>query len=101
MPIRVSNLRLGLDEPETALGGQLAAALGLRPEAVGRWRILRKSLDARDRSALHFVYAAEVIVPEDEAQVVAAARRGRGAARVDLYQEPPFVMPPAGTRPLE
>jgi uncharacterized FAD-dependent dehydrogenase len=101
MPIRVSNLRLGLDESEAALAGQLAAALGLRPEALGRWRILRKSLDARDRGSLHFVYSAEVAAAEDEEQLVVAARRRKGPVRVDLYQEPPFTLPPAGGRPLE
>src|SRR5207245_1280006 len=71
------------------------------PPGVLRWRILRKSLDARDKDALHFVYTAEVAVPEDEARVAArAARAGRAAARVDLYAEEPFVAPPPGARPL-
>ena len=63
MALRISNLRLGLDEPESALAGQLARALGLRPDALGPWRILRKSLDARVKDALHFVYTAEVRQP--------------------------------------
>ena len=55
MPIRVANLRLGIDEPLT-------------------WRILRKALDARSKDALRFVYHAEVTVPGDEARLVAHAR---------------------------
>lgn len=97
MPIRVSDLRLDVAEPEAALAGHVARALGLAPDDVRQWRILRKSLDARDKAALQFVYAVEVRLPEDEAAVVAGAR---GGARVDLYDEPPFVMPPPGTRPL-
>src|SRR5437868_14689810 len=97
MPIRVSNLRLGVDEPEAALAGQLARTLGLRPDELPRWRILRKSLDARDKDALQYVYAAEVRLPEDEARVVERVRRrSRGRARIDLYEEPPFVMPAPG-----
>src|SRR5713101_7540391 len=102
MPLRVSNLRLGVDEPETELSNRLANLLGLRPEDLGRWRILRKSLDARDRDALQFVYAAEVTVPEDEDRIVAAARRaGRARARIDLHEELPFEMPRPGSKPLE
>jgi uncharacterized FAD-dependent dehydrogenase len=105
MSIRVSNLRLPLDEPESALPGHLARSLGLPPEAVGRWRILRKSLDARDKGELHFVYSAEVSLPEDETRLVELARRtaspGRPEVRIDLYQEPPFTMPEPGGRLLE
>lgn len=101
MPIRVANVRMGLDEAEAALPERLARVLGVRPEEFAHWRILRKSLDARDKGALHFVYTAEVSVGDDEARVAELARRGRSAkAVVDLHREPPFAMPPPGTRPL-
>jgi uncharacterized FAD-dependent dehydrogenase len=101
MPIRVSNLRLGLDVPEASLPEHLAPVLGLAPAELHRWRILRKSLDARDKDALQFVYTAEVTVPEDEARVVESARRGHVRdARVELYCEPPFTVPAPGSQPL-
>ncbi|MCS6851756.1 MAG: NAD(P)-binding protein [Gemmataceae bacterium] len=101
MPIRISNLRLGLDEPEEALAGHLARALGLRPDEMVRWRILRKSLDARDRRDLHFVYTAEVcLAAGEEARVVSRYPAGC-AVHAELFEEPPFVMPPPGTTPLE
>src|SRR5436305_8330560 len=98
MSLRVSNLRLSLDEPEAALPAHLARALGLAPEALRHWRILRKSLDARDKDELHFVYTAEVQAAEDEARLVELARRRRSPVRVDHYDEPAFRMPPPGTR---
>jgi uncharacterized FAD-dependent dehydrogenase len=102
MPIRVSNVRLGLEEPEAALPEYLARILGIPPAALGRWRILRKALDTRDRDALRFVYTTEVNVPEDEGRVVQLARQNpRQEARVELYQEPSFVLPSAGPRPLD
>jgi uncharacterized FAD-dependent dehydrogenase len=97
--IRVSNLRLSVDEPEAALPEHLAQALGVAPGALGRWRILRKSLDARDKQALRFVYTAEVALPEDETRLVELARRGE--VRLDRHEEPPFEMPAPGNRPLE
>jgi uncharacterized FAD-dependent dehydrogenase len=101
MALRVSNLRLGVDEPESLLPQRLAAALRLSSQTPLRWRILRKSLDARDKSALQFVYTAEVILPEDESAALRhASRTTHPAARVDLYQEEPFIVPPPGSEPL-
>jgi uncharacterized FAD-dependent dehydrogenase len=101
MPLRVSNLRLRIEEPESLLPSRLAQVLGVPADAVRHWRILRKSLDARDKDALQFVYSAEVSVADDEQRLLRQARRkARPAARIDLYREQPFEMPPPGTRPL-
>ncbi len=101
MPIRVSNVRLDLSEPEAALPDHLARVLGLERGAVRHWRILRKSLDARDKGALQFVYTTEVTAGDDESRIVALARTKRSrSAVVELHAEPPFVMPEPGTRPL-
>jgi uncharacterized protein len=105
MSIRISNIRLGLDEPEAALPEHLARALHIGSAALGSWRILRKSLDARDKTALQFVYSAEVHVPEDEARLVELARKDQRTARgeeprIDLHQEPAFEVPQPGSRPL-
>jgi uncharacterized FAD-dependent dehydrogenase len=100
MPLRVSNLRLGLDEPEAALGDHLARALGVRPDALRHWRILRKSLDARDKDDLRFVYTAEVSAGDDEGRLVRRRGRPHAEVRVERYQEPAFSLPPPGDRPL-
>src|SRR5213595_3795668 len=102
MALRVTNLRLGVDEPEDVLPARIAKVLGLRPEELGGWRILRKSLDARDKDALQFVYHAEVTVPEDEQAVLQAARkRVRPPASVEPFHEAAFEIPKPGIRPLE
>src|SRR5947209_20500400 len=101
MPVRVSNLRLPLGEPETALPEHLARALGLSPPAITRWRILRKSLDARRKDALQFVYTAEVCCPCEEARIVALARGKQREVRIDRYQEPPFELPAPGPKSLD
>src|SRR5262245_41304287 len=99
MPLRVSNLRLPVDAPESALRDRLARAVGIPASDLRAWRILRKSLDVRDKQALQFVYNAEVLVPEcDEAGIV---RRGaRGPARIEAYREPPFEIPDPRREPL-
>ena len=82
-------------------GGAPGGVLGLDAAEVRQWRILRKSLDARDASALRFVYTAEVRLPYDEERLAELARRrSRSEVRVDLFEEQPFVLPPPGTEPL-
>src|SRR5439155_1233306 len=98
MPIRVTNLRVGLDEPDAALPERLARLLDVPADGL-QWRILRKSLDTRDKHDIHFVFNAEVRLPDDEARVVAHARR-LGPATVELYDEPPFALPTPGNHPL-
>ncbi|HYV35253.1 MAG TPA: NAD(P)-binding protein [Gemmataceae bacterium] len=100
MTIRVSNLRLPIDEPEAALRARLAPAIGVRENDLHSWRILRKSLDARQKDSLQFVYAVEVCCPEEEAVIAAHAVKRRGDVQIDHYTEPPFEMPPPGDRPL-
>ena len=60
MTLRVNNLRLPVDTPEQTLPAVLARTLGILPGDVSRFRILRKSLDARSRHDLQFVYSAAV-----------------------------------------
>ncbi len=96
MPIRVSNLSLRAEESETSLGTHLARVLGISASEVTGWRILRKSLDARDRANLRYVYTVELRVP-DQARVLAAYRPAAGTSvRVDGRTDVPFTLPPPG-----
>ncbi|QDU19616.1 NAD(P)/FAD-dependent oxidoreductase [Urbifossiella limnaea] len=93
MALRVSNLRLPVEEPEANLPSHLARALGVRPADLGGWRVVRKALDLRDKRQLRFVYNFEVEFPGDD-------YRPDGSTQVDRVEEPPFAMPAPGTRPL-
>jgi uncharacterized FAD-dependent dehydrogenase len=101
MSIRISNLRLPIEEPEANLPAHLARTLGLKPTDLGRWRIVRKALDLRDKRQLRFVYNFEIDLPAEESQVVRnIANRTHIAAQIELHQEPPFSMPEPGKNPL-
>ncbi len=100
MPIRLSNLRTGIDEPEAALAQRAARALDVKPADIERWRILRKSLDLRDKSDVSYVYSLEVTLPEREAALVKHAAGRAAPITAELFQEPPFEMPPPGDEPL-
>ena len=101
MSIRVSNVRLGLDQPEATLCGKLAGILGIPVGDLRQWRILRKSLDARDKDHICFVYSLVAELPHEEGRVAHWANRGPGKEpRIELYSEAPFVMPVPGNQPL-
>jgi uncharacterized protein len=101
MSLRIANLRLSIDEPESAIANHLARVLGIAPAAVESWRILRKSLDARVKDALHFVYTAEIATREDEDRLMTRARRKHRDLQIDRHAESAFILPPHGTLPLK
>jgi uncharacterized FAD-dependent dehydrogenase len=101
MAVRISNLRLGLNEPEAALPAELARFLGSAAQPL-RWRILRKSLDARDKDNLQFVYTLIVDLGEDEARTAELGRHPADSAgiKIEHYDEVTFQMPGSGSEVL-
>jgi uncharacterized FAD-dependent dehydrogenase len=102
MSLRISNIRLPLDEPEAELAQAVVRTLGIRPCDLAHWRILRKSLDSRHKDGLCFVYSVEVGVhgPNgSDTQLRAAARRHDW--RIESFSELPFELPLPGDMPLE
>lgn len=91
---------MSIDEPELALLGRAARALDVRPEDIQRWRILRKSLDARDKSSIAYVYSVEVALGDDAGWFMKSAGHRGAGVQAELYSEPPFEMPSCGTAPL-
>ncbi|HEU5115710.1 MAG TPA: FAD-dependent oxidoreductase, partial [Isosphaeraceae bacterium] len=98
MSLKVSSIALSPDESEEALPYKLAERLGVTPDAIARWRILRKSLDARRHDEIRFIYSAEVDLPGDE-EAIAHRDLGRG---IERFQEDQFDWPESpGQVPME
>src|SRR5262245_11628205 len=97
MSIKVSNIRLGLDEPEESLGAHLSKRLGVKLIDVARWRILRKCLDSRQHRDIAFVYTVEVELLADELCVLTRSRD----REITAYREESFAVPAPGERRLE
>ena len=97
MTLKISNVRLELNETEEALPEKLSARLGVGREDIRRWRILRKSLDARRHDDLHFIYAAEVELPEQEDGRIA----GQHGSGVERFEPERFDWPEPGSAPME
>jgi uncharacterized FAD-dependent dehydrogenase len=103
MSIRISNVRTSLDEPEASLAHRLVGLLGISESELAHWRILRKSLDTRQKGSLRFVYTLEATLKgNNETRVTQLApQAGRDSVRLELYHESVFEMPAPGSRPLD
>ena len=95
MPLRVSNLRVPVDEPDAALPQHLARALGVPAADLPPFRVVRKALDTRDKRDIRFVVNCDVAEPEGYDPA-----RAPGPAQVERHEDEPFSMPPPGTAPL-
>ncbi len=96
--IRIANLRVDVAQPEAELPRRLAKKLGINESQIARWRILRKSLDARSRYDLRFVYTLLVELPAEELATKLLATK---SADVELFAPPPFDEVEPGYEPLE
>ena len=84
-----------VEQPEIELPQAIARRLKVKPDDIRRWKILRKSLDARKRDRLQFVYSAEVEVLPDI--VIRVDSNGD----VSQYTEPVFFDPDPGSQPSQ
>lgn len=97
MPIRISNLRVPVELPESELAESVARRLNVPLSDITHWRILRKSLDARSRTDLKFVYSIAVYTDETISQRVLAKPPTDTAA----WEPTAFDDPPSGSSPME
>ncbi len=87
--IRVGGLRLEPGESPELLGERAAKKLRLKPERIESWKLLRRSLDARDKSDLHYVCSVAVTVRGSESLVL----RRAGSRELSLWEETPYRIP--------
>lgn len=66
MSLRLRELKLGLDEDEKRLQTLAAAILGLDPMDLHEFKLVRKGVDARRKTAISRVYTVEFIVDDEE-----------------------------------
>ncbi|GJQ25213.1 MAG: hypothetical protein HBSAPP02_02450 [Phycisphaerae bacterium] len=88
MPLLVRNLTLLLDEPDDALRERAARRLRIKPDSIKHYTIVRRAIDAREKTRLSFVYNVEITLaggPREEKRVL------RGLHRADVIElRPPL-----------
>ncbi len=97
MPVRITNLSLPVEKPEAALPAVIALRLKLPADAVQRFQILRKSLDARKRMNLQFVYSVMAELADESATL----KRWKNDRDVQVFEPEVFDDPSSGSHPLE
>jgi uncharacterized FAD-dependent dehydrogenase len=70
MAILLKNIPLSLEEGESTLQSKAAETLKISPEQIQRFKIIKKSLDARKKNRIHFVYALELDLQAEEEEKI-------------------------------
>ena len=91
--IRVGNLPLPVDGSMEQLKKKTARVLGVRPGALGGLRVVRQSIDARNKHDVHYVYTVELSMPGEEQLVKSAPGRN-----IALVERKPYVFPKVNRR---
>ena len=95
--LRIEQLRLLPEEPETALLARCARLLHTDPAALTGLTVLRRAIDARE--GLTFVYTVAVSAPQEAALLRRCRDRRVTAYTPERYTLPAPVTPPE-TRPI-
>ncbi len=96
MPLRLHNIRIGLDADESDLTRRAAEKLGLPPNKITGVRVVRRAVDSRHRRPL-LVYTVDVRLSAGEDETAVAERV---AATLVAEPEAPKIELTAGTQPL-
>ncbi len=86
MAVQLREVCLSLDEEEGALPEKVAAELGLQARDLGNFRVLRRSVDARRKSAVLRVFTVVFEVADEEALLAGQAHN----RRLGPWQPPPL-----------
>ena len=87
--IELRNLRLAPEESEKQLRKKAAKALRLDSSAVKELKILKKSLDARRKNDIHYLYTVAVAIDGDENKVLVRAKNKNAVMHISLGYEIP------------
>ena len=54
--LEIRNIKLGLDDDEQEIGIKIGKKLNISPSDINIIKILRRSIDARNKGQIHFIY---------------------------------------------
>ncbi len=74
--LRVPEIKLSLDDDEQLLKIELAKKLKIPQESISSYRIFKKSVDARKKSQIHFVYTLDVELKNEDKILKMHSKKG-------------------------
>ncbi len=87
--IKIDQLCMAVDEPKESIKQKIADLLKVDITSISQIRILRRSIDARKKTDVHYEYSVLCRVSCNEEKLL---RRLRGNRKVSLYKKPaPFL----------
>jgi len=95
--ILVRNISLAVGESEGKLGRKTARALGINGSEITDLRIVKKSLDARRKNDVHYLYSVAVSVRGDEKVVL---RKAGGKAEIYEHLQYTIAHAESESRPV-
>ena len=98
--IRIHEIRLALDEGEQLIKQRAAKVLRVNEKYITSLTIYKKSIDARDKSDVHFTYSVDVTLSLDEAQIAAKCKNGKASLVKPYHYEMPAVTRRSDFRPV-
>lgn len=92
--LKIAQIRLGLNADEAELPELAAAKLRISPQKLRGWHIIQKSVDARKKSDVHFVYSLAIeLAPASERALLKDPRRQK---LVSVWHKAEEIAPIAG-----
>ena len=101
MPLKLMNLQCPVEASEDELPGVIAECIEVQEHEIQHWRILKKSLDARQKHHLRFVYSVIVTLQDESALLQKCSSLKNKACEVSPYQSDVFYNPTPGVDSLE
>ena len=92
--IKIDQIKIPISSPQDqALKKRSARILGIREEYLRHFEILRRSIDARKKSDIKYVYSVALVCPQIEEKL----RLGEKIKNVSLFEKKEFEFPYADT----
>ena len=92
--IKIDQIKIPISSPQDqALKKRSAKILGIREEYLRHFEILRRSIDARKKSDIKYVYSVALVCPQIEKKL----RLGEKIKNVSLFKKKEFEFPYADT----
>ncbi|MGN0433106.1 MAG: NAD(P)/FAD-dependent oxidoreductase [Bilifractor sp.] len=93
--IQISQLKLPVSHTEAQLLHKIEKVLHVRSTDITEWKILKKSIDARDKSRLLFVYTIGVRLSSEKTERSILIRGGKN--HISAYSAPEYHFPEGGS----
>ena len=98
--IRLQDIKLPLDGTEQDVLAKVAAILHLAPKQIQKMVLVKRSLDARKKNDLHFIYTVDITIGKQEKQILAKTRSAKIQKAPDYHYEPPKAIKKPPLRPV-